>query len=544
MSWSGLAELEFKLGRELEDFNWQKAKESCDEIIARIKSEPDPIPERSAKNIIYMLRRKRRFDLMTQLAEAMMQSGLRTPHIRRQYAQALIDQGNLAAAEMVLQSIIQDPQGFIGEEREARGLMGRIYKQIYVNNDPQSQNNRANLERALNEYLYVYDLAPQQNLWHGINVVALAARARRDNLPLTGLPDADLLAQEILSTLDRREQEATEPLPAWDVATALEAYVARGRDKDAAEIAARYVYSQGADAFEIASTLRQLTEVWQLNDKEPPGSYLLPMCKAGYLEKQGAVIEGDPRKLKRDAAAAGSAIEAMKGEGFERVFGSDMMVTLKWYKKGLEQCNSIARVERRNGKGHGTGWLVNASDFFTDRQGLLLLTNEHVISDDDQHPYAILPENAQANFQAVEQVFKVKEIIWSSPYTDLDATFVSLEGEPTLKPLEIYKDAMKMVKPPKAAPRMYIMGHPSGRDLELSLQDNYLLACNERVIHYRTPTEPGSSGSPVFENKEWKVVALHHKGGTEMKKLNDPSSTYEANEGIMLTALRTATMKT
>ena len=35
-----------------------------------------------------------------------------------------------------------------------------------------------------------------------------------------------------------------------------------------------------ADAFELNSTIRQLTEVWQLNDQEPPGNHLLPILKA------------------------------------------------------------------------------------------------------------------------------------------------------------------------------------------------------------------------------------------------------------------------
>jgi len=249
------------------------------------------------------------------------------------------------------------------------------------------------------------------------------------------------------------------------------------------------------------------------------------------------MIESDPAQLKRDAAAAESAIQAMSGSDFERVFSSEAMVTLKWYKKGLDQCDSIARVEKRNGKGHGTGWLVDAGDFFPGRTGVLLLTNEHVISEDDQHPYAILPENSQANFQTLGEVFKVKDIVWSSSYTDLDATFVELEGEPKSKPLTIHPGAVTMPRPSSPPPRMYIIGHPAGRDLEISLQDNFLLACNDTLLHYRTPTEPGSSGSPVFEPDNWEVVALHHKGSDVMRRI-DGEGTYEANEGIAMAAIR------
>jgi V8-like Glu-specific endopeptidase len=87
--------------------------------------------------------------------------------------------------------------------------------------------------------------------------------------------------------------------------------------------------------------------------------------------------------------------------------------------------------------------------------------------------------------------------------------------------------------------RLYIIGHPGGRDLEFSLQDNYLLAASERLVHYRTPSEGGSSGSPVFGPTDWKVVALHHAGRNDMPRL-DGQGTYEANEGIALAALTKA----
>lgn len=536
MPWNDAQRYETDLNKALNDFDWVKAANICNEIIARLPTEPELLPEATAKSLMYSLRRKRRYSLMTQLAEALLQSGLRTQQVRRQYAQALIDQGIFAAAEMVLHSIIQEPQGVKAEELEARGLTGRIYKQLYVNiNDTHSVRNRANLERALNEYLFVYRLNTQVYLWHGINVVALAARARRDSLPVSGLPDPIGLAREILATLTDRENQATEPLPAWDLATILEAHVALGNEDEAAIYAARYVDHPGADAFEINSTIRQLTEVWQLDESQPIGRYVLPICKAGYLREDSSAQFSTPPSIKKEADSLAGAMK-----GLERIFGDDRMVPLKWYKKGLEQCNSVARIERKSGKGQGTGWLVQASDFFPNRQGVLLLTNNHVISS-TPNSLAIYPDECQVNFQAMNEMFEVEnEVIWESPYVQFDATFVKLKGVPKAPPLTLHKRAVEMVEP---RPRLYIIGHPGGRDLELSLQDNYLLGTNGTLLHYRTPTESGSSGSPVFESEDWRAVALHHGGGEKLKRLDGGEGTYQANEGISILAIQTETQK-
>ena len=538
MPWDDVAQYESKLNRALEEFDWPKVEEICKEIIERIKTDAVLIPENSAKNLMHSLRRKRRFRLMTQLGEAMIQSGLRTQQVRRQYGQALIDQGTLTAAELVLQSIVDEPKGVKGEQEEARGLLGRIYKQTYVNNkDPQSPANRTNLERALDWYLSVYRLDPEKHTWPGINVAALAARAKADNLSLTGLPDSTEIAEEILATIANREAASPEPLTIWDVATRMEAFVALGRHKDAVDTALRYVDNPAANAFEIASTFRQLQEVWQLKDTEPPGNLMLPILKSAHLRKEGSFTSCDPSTLKHEANAVSQAIDEMKG--FEAIFGEDRMVTLHWYKKGLDQCNSVARIEKRNRKGHGTGWLVRASDFFTGDSGVLLLTNNHVISP-SPNALAIRPVDCVVNFQAMGEVIEVeKSVRWYSSYLDLDATFLKLKTEPKAPPLELSEDAMAMGKP---APRMYIIGHPAGRDLELSLQDNNLVACNDTWLHYRTPTEPGSSGSPVFEQNDWRVVGLHHKGTEEMKRL-DGEGTYQANEATAILALQKETRK-
>jgi hypothetical protein len=130
LPWDDAVQLETSMTELLDAFNWPEADEHCDNLISRIRKDVELIPERTAKKLLQELRRKRRFAWMRQLAEVMLQSGLRTSQIRRQYAQALIDQDVLAAAETILQTIIQDPQGIKGEELEAHGLIGRIYKQL------------------------------------------------------------------------------------------------------------------------------------------------------------------------------------------------------------------------------------------------------------------------------------------------------------------------------------------------------------------------------------------------------------------------------
>jgi|SRR5687768_1053742 len=535
MSWDD-PDLETNLGEALNRFKWGEVTELCEQTVARIKSESSPIDAEFAKQLLYLLRRKRQFASMVQMAEAMLRSGLNTLPVRRQYAQALIDQGLLTPAEMVLQSVISEAAENTVDKREARGLIGRIYKQLYVNNnDPASAANRADLVQALKNYLPAYRAEVSESWWHGINAVALLARARRDGFPIAGTRKPEDLAKEILAALEDKEQNSADPLPVWDLATRVEAYVAVGDAQKAARAARRYVESRGVDAFEIYSTLRQFEEVWQLKENEPPGNLLLPVLRAAYLERAGAMAKGDPKDLKAEAEALADNMQNL-----EAIFGTDKMQTYKWYKQGLDQCNSVARIERRNGRGHGTGWLVKAEDFFPDEQGVLLVTNDHVVSG-VANPLAIFPQDCQVNFQAMEEVLDVEDKVrWSSPYTQLDATFLTLKRVPKAPAMVLHKLAVKMNKP---APRMYIIGHPQGRDLEISLQDNELVACNDILVHYRTPTEPGSSGSPVFESNAWEVVALHHRGTEKMKRIDGQDGFYQANEGVSILKIQSETRK-
>jgi len=538
MAWEDAAQFLISMTQALDSFDWSTVETISNELSERIRKTPDTFPTAIAESLLGKLRRKQCFRSMATISESLIESGVETPNVQRQYAQSLIDQGLLTPAQSVLRSIVHDPNA--GEEEfEARGLIGRIHKQLYVNrNDPSSPANQKNLQRALEEYFYVYQVDRKKHFWHGINVVALTARAQRDGISTTGFPDPTVLAREIRQVIDEKAGSNLDSLPAWYLATRLEACVALGETMACMNTALFYVVSNDADAFEINSTLRQFTEVWQLNEEEPLGKELLTTLKAGRLRKRGSVVNQDLQQIQGESKKVGAVVS-----GLESIFGSDRMVTLNLYRKGLDQCTSVARIETPDGRGFGTGWLVKASDFFENRTGILLMTNAHVITDafdpTELPPVPVMPHQARAKFQALEkeQIYELGEVVWRSPPDGFDATLVTLKKDPPAQPLSISPDPVRMTDPPE---RLYIIGHPGGRDLEISLQDNYLLGCDQQFIHYRTPTEPGSSGSPVFERTDWQVVGLHHRGDEKMNRLDGQPGTYAANEGIALLAIQKA----
>jgi hypothetical protein len=519
MPWRDVPAVERALDAALNAFDWLRADSIVDELAARIREESNPFPPVYTSRILRRLRRKRRFKQIQQMADALGSSGQDSPLVRRHYAQALIDANQFGHAREILESILEDPS----ERLEALGLMGRVEKQLYVEAARHGARvNADHLRKALDSYLAGYREAPQQNRWHGINAAALIARASRDGVQIPGVPPAQEIAHDILAALQILEEKRDAELPAWDVATAMEACVALG-DADAVEHRAlEYAGCCDADAFEVFSTLRQMREVWQLSEDDPLGARLLPVLDAALLRRQG----GDVTITARDAQ-----------KHLEKIFGPDRFNTLAWYQEGLARCRGIARIETLGGHGYGTGWLADSGAFFPGYPGrLLLLTNAHVVSS-ESFANALRPDDALAHFQMLGARLRVRSIFWCSQ--EYDASFLELDGTPQAEPLPLHTSTVRMTKPPS---RVYIIGHPGGRDLAFSLQDSQMVACSERVLHYRTPTEAGSSGSPVFEALGWRVVALHRAGSEKMQSLSAPGETYEANEGIAIGSLRQATI--
>jgi V8-like Glu-specific endopeptidase len=494
------------------------------EAAAFVRTHPDGIDMQVMLGILGALRRKRWFELLGELGESLLQAGRTEPVLTRLYAQSLIDRDLPSAAVAVLDPLRETLSNEHPEYPEVEGLLGRAYKQMLVAGPDAPRGRRMDLlNSAVSHYLGVYRRSGQHR-WHAVNAAALLALGRREDLGTEGVPEPEEIATEVLGSIG--VAEAAHGLTAWDLACGLEACLGLGRSEDAVTWTHRYTSHPDADVFELSATLRQLTEVWQLRGSDPPGREILPLLRAAVLARsEGGRVEVDVGEV------------AAEPSGLEKVLGADGMVTYTWYRTGLDRSRAVAQIGDEMGEPAGTGFLVKAEDLGVrgTTASTVVLTNAHVVG---EAPGALDPDDTVVTFHVLADsgtngTFRVKRMLWTSPSNDLDVAVLELD-----RPVPDADGCPITDKVPRAdgAQRVYVVGHPRGRSLSYSLDDNVLLDTDDRLLHYRAPTEPGNSGSPVF-NRAWKIIGIHHAGRSDMPKLHG-SGTYPANEGIWIEAIR------
>jgi subtilisin family serine protease len=255
-----------------------------------LRARVSPYPTEHARKDLATLRKKRQFELMRRYAELVVNSGNHDSQVRRQYAQALIEQGHFDRAFMVLHALVGQTDTDEEEWFEAKGLLGRAYKQQYVNDPPVA---RDLLRRAVEEYQGVYEKDPT-HLWHGINAVSLRLRAARDGYDWADPSGARAIATAILNRIS-----STETIPVWGRATRLEALIALDRLDEAHRALDEYLADPEVDAFEVTSTYRQFAQVLQL-DRSGGQALLDRLWRAVDRYRAGGAWSSPPQRPKAE----------------------------------------------------------------------------------------------------------------------------------------------------------------------------------------------------------------------------------------------------
>ena len=276
---------EQRFARAARDFDWPLVADTAQRYVDYLRAATAIEKSRQARSVLGLLRENRRYQELLVVSDALLGQGIEDAFVRRQFAQALVDRDTPAAAAVVFRSLIDDPAINDDETAEALGGLGRCYKQLYVMSKDAGLRSR-HLQLSLAAYQQAYQQNPSR-VWQGINVVAMLSAAARDRIGLADHidpgRDARRLAEQILRVID------TAPDPdAWAKATAIEACLALGDSQETLERAVSFVDDRDADSFKIASMLRQLSEVWQLQTTTPPGATLLPFLRSALLDGSSA----------------------------------------------------------------------------------------------------------------------------------------------------------------------------------------------------------------------------------------------------------------
>jgi hypothetical protein len=333
------------------------------------------------------------------------------------------------------------------------------------------------------------------------------------------------MAQEILRRISAQWLDGL--ATAWDAATAMEAAVAIGDVELARVWLVRYTDSPSTDAFALASSIRQLQQVWGIDGNSVMGD-IVQVLRAHTIDR------GDGGSVEVTEVADSAGFQQRSG-GFEKTFGQAGAVTVRWWLQAQDRLKAIARIEDVSGEPVGTGFLVDGGDLAEQwGEEMLMVTNAHVVS--REFSAAVLPEEGWVNFTQLgtDERYRVADLLFESGPYDLDCAVLRLESLP-----DESKTLPVAARLPEAdgEQRLYVMGHPRGGELKISIDDNVLIDHDDIKVHYRAPTEPGSSGSPVFD-RTWQLVALHHSGNDYMQRLHGEKGTYQANEGLSIKAIK------
>jgi hypothetical protein len=536
-----------------DEFDRVRAGVLVGELVEWLRSdEPvaDPLEQEAWIAPLQILKGRRYFDLVAKLSEALHQTDYITLKSRRIFAQAMIELGLLTAVVDVLENLSKDCEVASNEFEysEARGLLGRAYKQTFVEltrTEPKNPSFERFLKQSIREYSTIFQRSPEKYFWHGINAVALIHWATRNQPNIASdFEDSKPIANEILGILypgnDLQLNPDSNP---WKLATAAEACVALGDYSRALEFLLAYTEDSlrvdfGVDAFEYASTLRQLEEIWQFSSKDEDQAKILHVLRSVLLAQEGGMIS--LASLDSDLK---SVSELSDNDNFEAILGAERYRSFKWYRKGLQRAASVVKISNSMGDCIGTGFVIKASKI-SERipQKWLLVTNAHVVSEDDAERVpvnssakALHPSEVIVTFEARDDPdeYTLDRVLFSSGRGELDCTIATFDGDPD------FEDELPLVKfDPIFSDdsRVYVIGHPKGGGLSFSLHDNKVLGSRGHLLHYRAPTEGGSSGSPVFTDA-WDLIAIHHAGGIQLNRLDGSGQTYSANEGIAFRAI-------
>jgi endonuclease G len=227
----------------------------------------------------------------------------------------------------------------------------------------------------------------------------------------------------------------------------------------------------------------------------------------------GAVIDAAIERLGPRLGSAG--VEALAaatpqdkaGIVLERIINTMDFVGVRYLSVGERAARAVARVDVRDE--HGVTFAFGTGSMVSPR---LLLTNHHVLEDEATAARSQIEFNFEIGLEGQElapTVFGLDPGTFFLTDVDRDFTLVAVNGGDAALGAFGHNPLINSEGKAIVGDFVTIVQHPEGLRKQVALRENRVVDVVDDVLHYSTDTQPGSSGSPVF-NDQWEIVALHH----------------------------------
>jgi hypothetical protein len=200
-----------------------------------------------------------------------------------------------------------------------------------------------------------------------------------------------------------------------------------------------------------------------------------------------------------------------------------------WRRSMMRAERAVCRIEAPEGRAIGTGFLIGPE---------LVLTNDHVRAE-----FHNRPESVALRFGFAEtlgetvggcHLYRLDSVNWhvaSSTPDLLDYCILRLGEEAgrhaigieKISPLRGWIELIRQSVSDDQA--LFVLQHPYGETLKFA--NGGLCRLSGHWLEYRVNTNPGSSGSPVFNNR-WQCVGLHSRAGRSVNRGVQISSILDA----------------
>jgi endonuclease G len=233
------------------------------------------------------------------------------------------------------------------------------------------------------------------------------------------------------------------------------------------------------------------------------------------------------------AALVANDPEAVQAAGavLERIINTPDFVDVRYLEAGTRSARAVGRVDVRDHAGRvlgfGTGSMVTAR---------LLLTNHHVLPDSQTAANSEIEFNFEDGLDGQPlqpRRFALDPASFFLADQELDFALVAVAAGPQELALFGFNRTIAAEGKAIAGDFVTIVQHPGGQKKQVALRDNRIVDVFDQFLHYAADTEPGSSGSPVF-NDQWELVALHH---ASVPAPDHPELGRVVNEGIRVSRL-------